>query len=150
MVGTKTAANNATGAAGKASSQVQVIFNGKILTPQSLVQRKAHQSDGHGKRNKVDRGFVEKNETIDEDGVEEADKPVLPTNRNKRSVSTYFHAFCVHPIIHEFSFSDWNLLLELLAVTVSLFPLTIPSLVVVLLRLRWPSTTSKRTSWRST
>lgn len=86
VTGTKTAVNNATGAAGKASSQVQVIFNGKILTPQSLVQRRAHTSDGHHKKNKVDRGFVDKNETIDEDAPEEPDKPTLPAARSKRCV----------------------------------------------------------------
>jgi len=62
---------------------VQVIFNGKILTPQSLVQRKAYTSEGQ-KRNKVDRGFVDKNETIDEDAPEEPDKPTLPVARSKR------------------------------------------------------------------
>ena len=83
--GTKAALGGATGATGKPSSQVQVIFNGKILTPQSLIQRKQYQSGGDGghKKNKVDRGFVEKNETIDEDAPEGSDKPVLPT-RGKR------------------------------------------------------------------
>lgn len=85
VAGTKTAVTNAAGIAGK-PSQVQVIFNGKILTPQSLIQRKSYQSDGQHKKNKVDRGFVDKNETIDEDAPDEVEKPVLPTTRAKRCV----------------------------------------------------------------
>jgi hypothetical protein len=63
-----------------------VPFNGKNLAPQSLIQRKHHSGEGGQKKNKVDRGFVDKNETIDEDAVEETDKPILPSTRAKRYV----------------------------------------------------------------
>ena len=83
VAGTK-AAVGGVAATGK-SSQIQVIFNGKILTPQSLIQRKGPSGgDGGHRRNKVDRGFVDKNDTIDEDAPEDSEKPVLPATRQKR------------------------------------------------------------------
>jgi hypothetical protein len=84
VVGTKTAAVGAVGGPGGKSSQVQVIFNGKILTPQSLVQRRGpSHHEGGNKKNKADRGFVDKNETIEEDATDMNEKPLLPT-RSKR------------------------------------------------------------------
>ncbi|KAJ1418082.1 WD40-repeat-containing domain protein [Ochromonadaceae sp. CCMP2298] len=71
-------------AGSKASSQVQVIFNGKILTPQSLIQRKGPShgpSDVH-KKAKADIGF----DAIDENAPEE--KQALSTAPRKRLESS--------------------------------------------------------------
>jgi hypothetical protein len=82
VAGTKATAANAAGLTGK-SHVPAVPFNGKNLAPQSLIQRKSGGGGGH-KKNKVDRTFVDKNDTIEEDAPDDAEKPILPTTRTKR------------------------------------------------------------------
>jgi hypothetical protein len=81
-VGGNPTASGFVGTAGsKASSQVQVIFNGKILTPQSLIQRKGPSqgasSDAAHKKAKAEIGF----DAIDENAPEEKLAPVVPRKR---------------------------------------------------------------------
>jgi hypothetical protein len=70
------------GFAGPKSSHVQVIYHGKILTPQSLLVRKSHTSHAPGefrenKHKAVDKSFATHNQTIDEAASDNADsKPV--------------------------------------------------------------------------
>jgi hypothetical protein len=97
VAGTKATAANAAGLTGK-SHIPAVPFNGKNLAPQSLIQRKSGGGGGH-KKNKVDRTFVDKNDTIEEDAPDDAEKPILPTTRTKRygSSSAIIHRTLANP-----------------------------------------------------
>ena len=92
ILGSKKTTAATTGAAigaARSNNTPQVIFNGKILTPQSLIVRaSAASSGGFGefkdKKKKTDRAFAIKNETIDESetGGDIGDKPLPTTTKS--------------------------------------------------------------------
>ena len=85
-IGSKRAAGNTAVAASgfqgttKSGGPVQVIFNGKIVTPQSLIPKKiGHHHDG-AKRSKPP---LSKPQTIDETASESADRVTMPALGSK-------------------------------------------------------------------
>lgn len=77
-VGNTVAASGFQGSTAK-SGPVQVIFNGKIVTPQSLIPKKFGHHEG-GKRSKPP---LVKPQTIDETASESADRVTMPALGNK-------------------------------------------------------------------
>ena len=97
------AANVTANAATKSSNNVQVIFQGKIVTPQSLIQKKSYsKGESSYKKNK----FVANDQTIDEnatiqEGGNDKDKAAVGRKRFTqhntmhcvtRPTALYFHS----------------------------------------------------------
>jgi len=75
------AANVTATAVTKSSNNVQVIFQGKVVTPQSLIQKKSYsKGESNYKKNK----FVANDQTIDENTVEGTDKDKDKAGGRKR------------------------------------------------------------------
>lgn len=102
--GIAAAANVTANAATKSSNNVQVIFQGKIVTPQSLIQKKSYsKGESSYKKNK----FVVNDQTIDEnttiqEGGNDKDKAAVGRKRFTQHSNTmhcvtrptalYFHS----------------------------------------------------------